>query len=178
MKKIKLLKVLVEISIIGLILFAVFFVVKLSPWMLKFNELSENMPQRADFAKLKVLMLFLPIIASLKIIVPIVFFLVVLIIIRKVLISILTESIFSLKQARLIKKVAVIYLIFTALIFLFNLMIVISVALKSKPELVLKYVSSTLGSSLGYVITSLIAYIIAEVFLVGAKLKQDAELTI
>lgn len=178
MKKIKLLKVLVEISIIGIILFAIFFLVKLSPWVLKFNELSGNMPQRADFGKLRVLMMFLPILASLKVIIPLVFFTVVLIIIRKVLISILSESIFSLKQARLIKKVALIYLIFTALIFFFNLIVVISVVLKNRPELALKYVSSTLVNSIGYVITSLIAYIIAEVFLVGAKLKQEVELTI
>jgi len=178
MKKIKFLKILVEISIIGLIVIGVFFIIKLSPWMLKFNEFSGNMPQRADFGKLRVLMMFLPILASLKVIIPLIFFTVILIVIRKVLISILSESIFSLKQVRLIKKVALIYLVFTGLIFFFNLIVVVSVALKNKPELALKYVSSTLGNSIGYVITSLIAYIIAEVFLVGTKLKQEAELTI
>lgn len=179
MKKLKVLKLLIDISIIGLVIFTVFFVFKLNPWFAKYNNLSERMPQREDFNQLRMIMKIFPILASFKFIIPTAFFLAVLVIMRKVLTAIIKDGFFSLKQVKLVKRIAVIYLILTAILFSFNLLIGIPALLfRGDNASALKFLFTTLSSSLSYLITSLIAYVIAELFLVGMKLREENEFTV
>ncbi|WP_461790294.1 DUF2975 domain-containing protein [Pedobacter sp.] len=179
MKKLKLLKSLLEISIVGLVVFTIYFVFKLNPWFVKFNDFSERLPQQENFNHLRTMMKILPVLASFKMIIPTVFFLVVLITMRKVLIAIIEDGIFSLKQAKLVKKIAGIYLVLTGILFSFNVLVGIpALILKADNSAALKFLFTTLSSSLSYLLTSLIAYVIAEIFFVGMKLREENEYTI
>ncbi|MFN0254097.1 DUF2975 domain-containing protein [Pedobacter ureilyticus] len=178
MKKIKILKVLVDISIVTLFMISVFFLAKLSPWMTKFDNFSDSLPQQESFDKLRLAFRFLPILLSLRAVIPLVFFIVLLFFIRKVLVSILKEAIFSLRQVKFIKTIATVYLVFSGILFLSNLLTAISYVSKNGSQVVFKAVLTTLSGSVGYLITSLVVYIIAEIFLVGAKLREENDLTI
>lgn len=178
MKKIRILKILVDVSILALVALSVFFVVRLSPWMTKFGGFSDNLPQQESFDKLRLTFKFLPILLSLRAVIPLIFFIVLLFFIRKVLVSILKESVFSLRQVKLIRTIATVYLVFSGVLFSFNLLTAISYISKNGSQAVFKAMISTLSSSVGYVITSLVVYIIAEIFLVGVKIREENDLTI
>jgi hypothetical protein len=178
MKKVQILKIVVEVSIVGLILFAVLIFFKAVPWMGKFNQMADRIPTTEQFNGIRRMMVILPILGGLTGIIPIIIYLPILWTLRKILISILTDSIFSWQQVALIKRLAVFYLIFTGMIFTFNLIRSISLMFKGTSEKAILALSAGLGSSLSYLITSLIAYILAEIFIAGLKLKEDDELTV
>lgn len=161
--------------IVGVILFLV---IKLNPWMVKFNDFAGNLPQSGKFDNIKLVIRFLPVLASLKLFIPVFFFISILMHLRKILISFVRDGAFSIIQVALIKRIAVIYLIITTMFFSFNLSIAISAVINGENEVVMKLVASTLIGSLSYLITSLIAYVISEIFLIGFKLRQEADLTV
>ncbi|MEE1944714.1 DUF2975 domain-containing protein [Pedobacter sp. KR3-3] len=98
--------------------------------------------------------------------------------VRKIIQSILEDGVFQMNQVSMIKRISALYLILAGLALCFNLMLMVA-SMQNDNQFMLKASTMNLVSIFErFVLTGLIIMGVAQVFLTGAKIKEEQRLTI
>ena len=177
-KRLTLLLKFIDIALVLIVLSIIFSLAYSAHYASKFAQLSERLPSSEKFDGLRNSMSVISYITMSKVIVYRIFLAVILFTIRKIVKSILTYGVFQQENAEKIRKIAVYFLCFAGLLLFFNLIIMLAAFNKGNSRILASSALNLISIFENYVLTSLIAFGIAEVFIAGMKLKQEQELTI
>ena len=163
--------VLILLSVIFSLGYAVYYAVK-------FAQLSDRLPSSEKFDGIRNSMSIISYLTMSKVVVYRVFLSIVLFSIRKIVKSILIYGAFQEEHAERIRKIAIYIMCFAGVLLFFNLILILAAYNKGNTKILTSSMLSLISIFENYVLTSLIAFGIAEVFIAGMKLKQEQDLTI
>jgi hypothetical protein len=177
-KKLTTLLRFIEVAIIltGVsLIFVVFYAV---PKAEKFNDFSKRLPDFGGFDSLRQALKLVTYAMAFKVIAIRVFYLVILLNIRKILKSILNGELFQAEQAKTIRIIAIYFLCFAGALIFLNLLLMFTAITKDNHQALMSAIANLVSIFENYLLTGLIGFAIAEAFILGAKLKQEQDLTI
>lgn len=177
-KRLSLLLKFIDIALVLIVLSVIFSLGYSAHYANKFAQLSDRLPSSNKFDGIRSSMSIISYLAMSKVIVYRVFLAIILFAIRKIVKSILLHGAFQQEHAEKIRKIAIYFMCFAGLLLFFNLILMLAAFNKGNNRVLAASILSLISIFENYVLTSLIAFGIAEVFTAGMKLKQEQELTI
>ena len=177
-KRLSLLLKFIDIALVLILLSVIFSLVYAVYYADKFAQLSDRLPSSEKFDGIRNSMNIISYLAMSKVIVYRVFLSIVLFSIRNIVKSILLYGVFQEEHAERIRKIAIYFMCFAGVLLFFNLILILAAFNKGNTNILASSVLNLISIFENYVLTSLIAFGIAEVFIAGMKLKQEQDLTI
>lgn len=177
-KRLSLLLKFIDIALVLILLSVIFSLGYAVYYADKFAQLSDRLPSSEKFDGIRNSMNIISYLAMSKVIVYRVFLSIVLFSIRKIVKSILLYGVFQEEHAERIRKIAIYFMCFAGVLLFFNLILILAAFNKGNTNILASSVLNLISIFENYVLTSLIAFGIAEVFIAGMKLKQEQDLTI
>ena len=177
-KKLTILLRYIEVAIVltGIsLLFVVFYAI---PHAEKFNDFSRRLPDYGEFYSLKQILKVVTYAMAFKVVAIRIFYLVILLNIRKILKSILNGYLFQEEQAKMIRGIAIYFLCFAGALFFLNLLLLFIALYSNNPTALTSAITNLVTVFENYALTGLIGYAIAEIFILGVRLKEEQDLTI
>lgn len=177
-KRLSLLVKFIDLALVLIILSLIFSFAYSVHYANKFAQLSDRLPVNDKFDGIRNSMSTISYLTISKVIVYRIFLAFILFTIRKIVKSILNYGVFQEEHAEKIRKIAIYFMGFAGLLLFFNLIVMIAAFNKGNSSILAASALNLISIFENYVLTSLIAFGIAEVFIAGMKLKQEQDLTI
>lgn len=168
----------VDVSIVLIILSIIFTFFYSLPYANKFSKFADNLPQSDKFDNLRSVFGLITYLSILKTALIRGIFIIVLIMIRRVLKSMITNGLFGDGLQNKIRKIAMFFLYLACLLMFFNFFYLLAAIGKGNVNLIMSALLNFIGIFERYVITALIGFSLVEVFIAGMRLKKENDLSI
>lgn len=176
-KRLILLVRFLDVALFLIIISGLYLISRIWPSINKFSGLADQLPQSQRFLEIRNFYNVIGYFAVIKVIVSRGFFGIVIYQIRKVVSSVLHTGAFNLTQAKMIRKLAMLFLIVAGALLFFNFIFLLA-ALNKNREFVMAAVNGFFSILENYVVGAVVAFVLAEIFNAGIRLKQENELSI
>ena len=177
-KRLSLVVKFLDVAIVLVAISLVYWIVYNLPYVGKFSEFRERLPASNKFDDVRQRISFIVYFLIFIITVVHAIIAVLLFAVRRFLKSLINNGIFRLTHANKIRKIAIFFLCLAGLALFFNFIYLLAAFNKGNMPAFNAGVLSLMKIFENYVVTALIAFSIAEIFIAGIKLQEENDLTV